>query len=83
MVGNHHDCIETDGVCECSSGKGLFPLKLCSPTGPSTDPTGPGTDEEPCGAALCVTDQDCASDARCLAVPNGDPECHATICSQL
>jgi hypothetical protein len=77
MVGHRYDCVETDGVCECSLGKGLFPEKLCSPTGA-------GTDEEPCGAALCKTDQDCASDARCVAVPNAEhPECHATICSQL
>lgn len=77
LVSYRYDCVETDGVCECSAGKGLLPVKLCSPTQS-------GTDEEPCGAALCKTDQDCASDARCVAVPNAEhPECNATICSQL
>jgi hypothetical protein len=77
-VGSRYDCVEVAGVCHCSSGKGLFPLKLCSPRPPDAP------EQEPCGAAYCVSDADCAGDARCVTLSDAErPECHATICSQL
>lgn len=27
----HYDCSESAGACNCTSGKGLFPLRVCSP----------------------------------------------------
>jgi hypothetical protein len=30
-LSRHYECSETDNSCDCTAGKGLFPLNLCSP----------------------------------------------------
>ena len=31
-LGRRYECVESAGKCLCTNGKGLFPLKICSPT---------------------------------------------------